>query len=273
MTREEALHLLKEAGIPNAATDVRRLYENSYLRMGEKIGKQDWEIPSDLTLSHFAQSIRQRLTGKPVSQIIGGRGFWKYWFQITPDVLDPRPETETLVEHALDRPFERVLDLGTGSGCILISLLKERPVARGLGTDISSKAIAVAEENAKFLHVSDRATFERSDWFDKVEGLFDLIISNPPYIAASEMSALQPEVRNHEPRSALTDEADGLTAYRIIAQQASNHLLPGGRLLLEIGPTQAEEVVTFVRDAGFENITVHQDLDGRDRCIEAGAEN
>ena len=213
----------------------------------------------------------RRARREPFSHISGRRLFYKSSFTVTPDVLDPRPETETLVELALTEPFTRVLDLGTGSGCILISLLADRPKARGVGTDVSEKAVLVAGENAERLGVADRITLPLSEWYDDIGGRFDLIVSNPPYIAADEMDCLQPEVKDWEPREALTDEGDGLAAYRAIAAGAPNHLTPAGRLLVEIGPTQAEAVTAIFRASGLEDVAVHPDLDGRDRVVSARA--
>ncbi|MCG6883789.1 MAG: peptide chain release factor N(5)-glutamine methyltransferase [Silicimonas sp.] len=251
MTRKELLEKLAAAGVPDPAGDLRRL-ERAYSDPGA-----------------LAEAVARRADRVPVSQIVGRRAFWTSEFVVTPDVLDPRPETEVLVEQALSEPFSNVLDLGTGSGCILISLLQERPLAKGVGTDISEKAVLVAGENAARLGVADRLVLPVSDWFADVGGRFDLIVSNPPYIAVGEMAGLQPEVRDHEPRMALTDEGDGLGAYRAIAAGAPDHLVPGGRLLVEIGATQAVAVCGFFRSAGLEDILVHADLDGRVRVVSA----
>ncbi|SHL29917.1 [protein release factor]-glutamine N5-methyltransferase [Roseovarius marisflavi] len=211
--------------------------------------------------------IDQRAAGRPVSKILGYRDFWNHRFAVTEDVLDPRPDTETLVEAALAQPFERVLDLGTGSGCILLSLLAERPRTVGLGTDISEAALNVARQNAGALGVLARADFAISDWFAAVAGRFDLIVSNPPYIALAEIPGLAREVRMHDPRMALTDEGDGLAAYRAITAQAGHYLRPRGRILLEIGPTQGPEVAQLLSDAGFDGVEILPDLDSRDRVV------
>ena len=254
MTDHEAIAKLRAAGVADPARDVRRL--------------RRW-AENDAT---FEQAVADRARRVPLSQIVGTRAFWSSEFRVTSDVLDPRPETELLVELALAEPFSKVLDLGTGSGCILISLLQERPDARGVGTDISERAVLVAGENAALLGVADRITLPLSEWYDDIGGRYDLIVSNPPYIAVDEMAGLQPEVRDHEPREALTDEADGLSAYRAIAAGALDHLAPGGRLLVEIGPTQAEAVLEIFAAAGLEELAVHPDLDGRDRVISARAQ-
>ncbi|RVT84095.1 peptide chain release factor N(5)-glutamine methyltransferase [Rhodobacteraceae bacterium CCMM004] len=220
-------------------------------------------------VARFRAALARRAAREPVARILGRRGFWGREFAVTPDVLDPRPETETLVALALERPFARVLDLGTGSGCILVSLLAERPKARGVGTDVSDAALAVAARNAEAMGVADRAELLCADWFEGVPGRFDLIVSNPPYIAADEMAGLMPEVRDHEPHAALTPGGDGLGAYRAIAAGLDARLHPGGRVLLEIGPTQAAAVSDLLRAGGLGDIGVHLDLDGRDRVVSA----
>lgn len=254
MTRNEARAFLAAAGVPDPATDARRLWD---------FATGDVEL--------YRDAVARRAKRVPVSQITGRRAFWTSEFRVTPDVLDPRPETEALICLALTEPFTRVLDLGTGSGCILLSLLKERPTATGVGTDISAAAVLVAGENAERMGVTKRVVLPLSNWFDDVGGQFDLIVSNPPYIAAEEMAGLAPEVRDHEPRAALTDEGDGLTAYRKIAAGAPDHLKPGGRLIVEIGPTQAAAVKALFAAAGLEDAAVHPDLDGRDRVVSAKA--
>ncbi|MBQ2263383.1 MAG: peptide chain release factor N(5)-glutamine methyltransferase [Loktanella sp.] len=215
----------------------------------------------------FADMVAQRAARVPLSHLLGYRDFYNHRFVVTADVLDPRPDTESIVIAALEQPFAQVLDLGTGSGCILLSLLAEQPQARGLGVDISEAALAVAARNSAALGLDQRADLRLSDWFSKVTGQFDLIISNPPYIAADEMSGLQPEVRLHEPAGALTDHGDGLSCYRIIAAGAPAHLAKGGRLMVEIGPTQARAVSAMFSAAGFTDLAVINDLDGRNRGI------
>lgn len=217
----------------------------------------------------FAAMVERRARREPVSHILGRRAFWRHNFLVTAEVLDPRPETETLVQAALAAPFGRVLDLGTGSGCILLSLLAERTAATGLGTDLSVAALAVARRNAAATGVGARAAFLLSDWLERVEGSFDLIVSNPPYVAAAEMPGLAPEVRDWEPHLALTPGGDGLDAYRAIVRDAPGHLAPGGRLIVEIGPTQAAAVSALFARAGLAAVSTLRDLDGRDRVIVA----
>ena len=185
---------------------------------------------------------------------------------MTPDVLDPRPETETLIEVALSEPFEALLDLGVGSGCILLTLMAERPGIRGTGTDMSEAALAVARQTASEFGL--RPTLRHARWFDGLEGRWDLIVSNPPYIAEAELQTLEPELA-WEPRQALCAGGDGLSAYRCIASNAGEHLEPGGRLLLEIGAEQGRAVTHLLAQAGLCGISVVPDLDGRDRLVTA----
>ncbi len=247
----EGAAILADAGIPDAVREARVI--------SRTVKQED--------TATFMVRIRLRATRVPLSHVLGYRDFYEHRFAVSKDVLDPRPDTEALIIAALEAPFERVLDLGTGSGCILLSLLSTQKSAQGIGTDISDAALAVATRNRTQLDLAGRASFSKSDWFEAVEGTFDLIVSNPPYIAAAEMDDLQPEVRLHEPRIALTDEADGLTCYRKITAEAPNYLKPNGRLMFEIGPTQAAAVQAMMQDAGLERIRVVPDLDGRDRVV------
>jgi len=218
---------------------------------------------NEQTFLYFAS---QRAKGKPISHILGKRLFYGRNFVVTPDVLDPRGDTETLIEAALAVPFQDVLDLGTGSGCIVVTLLAERQDAVGIATDISKDALRIAESNARAHGVLDRCAFERSNWFEVVGGTYDLIVSNPPYIARDEMSGLAPEL-SFEPRMALTDEGDGLSCYRIIVAGAPAVLSPNGWLMVEIGPTQGPAVVDMFTAAGFKSVQVRTDLDGRNRVV------
>jgi release factor glutamine methyltransferase len=273
MTGNEALRAaiprLAEAGIPDAPRDARALLAYA---MGIAADRLTLHLPDAISPDQqaaFDAAVTRRLARQPVSQIIGQRLFWGRSFRVTPDTLDPRPETEILVQAALSEPFFRVLDLGTGTGCILLSCLADRPMATGLGTDIHPATLAVATENAASLGLSARARFQHSDWFADVPGRFDLILSNPPYIAADEMPDLSPEVRLWEPHRALTPGGDGLDPYRIIARGAPARLMPGGRLLVEIGPTQGQAVAALFAAQGLTNIHVLPDLDGRDRVVAA----
>ncbi|MDO5659109.1 MAG: peptide chain release factor N(5)-glutamine methyltransferase [Paracoccus sp. (in: a-proteobacteria)] len=262
---------LEAAGIEGAERDATLLFLEALQRViGPAVKRHHLAAhlsdPAPEGLEQvYTDMIKARAARQPVAQIIGRRAFWKHEFRVTPDVLDPRPDTETLIEAALDLPWSSLLDLGTGSGAILLSLLAERAGTRGLGVDLSPRALEVARDNAARLGIS--ADFAVSDWFGAVEGRFDLIVSNPPYIATHEMAGLAPEVRDHEPHMALTDGGDGLQAYRAIASGAGAHLRPGGAVLVEIGPTQADQVSALFRQAGFGETRVFDDLDSRPRVV------
>lgn len=229
--------------------------------------EHDREV-SDAEMELYEALIHRRLENEPVSRIIGRRMFWGRDFKITPEVLDPRPETEIIIAEALrgEAP-ERLLDLGTGSGILAVSLLAEWAGAEGTATDLSPGALKVARGNAETHGVAGRLRFVDADWFDGVEGMFDLIVANPPYIAEAEIAGLEPEVREHDPRIALTPGGDGLGAYRRIAQGIGPHLAPGGVLMVEIGPTQGAAVMALLEAAGLENVTLRPDMDGRARVV------
>jgi release factor glutamine methyltransferase len=262
---------LAGAGVPDAPRDARLLLAHAAGVAADRVALHLSDPLSDAVAARLAAAVEARAARQPVAQIIGQRQFWGRPFLVTPDVLDPRPDTEVLVDLALAQPFGSVLDLGTGSGCILISLLADRPGACGTGVDLSPAALAVAQRNAGDLGVAARAAFVLSDWFDAVRGQFDLIVSNPPYIAADEMAGLAPDVRDWEPHMALTPGGDGLAAYRRIAAGAGAHLAPGGRLMVEIGPTQGPAVSALFAAAGLRQVQVRPDLDGRDRVVLARA--
>lgn len=264
-----ALPRLRAAGVNEPARDARLLLAHALGIAPQRLLLHlDDPLPPEAA-ERFKAALLARERRQPVSQIIGTRLFWGHSFLVTPDVLDPRPETEILVAAALEEPFTRVLDLGTGSGAILLSLLAERPGASGLGVDLSGAALTVAKANAERLGLADRATFVQSDWFEQATGMFDLIVSNPPYISAAEMQSLAPETREWEPALALTPGGDGLYAYRRIAAGLRSCLRSGGRVMLEIGPTQAGDVCALLRAEGFERLGVLRDLDGRDRVVTA----
>ncbi|WP_422072971.1 peptide chain release factor N(5)-glutamine methyltransferase [Tranquillimonas rosea] len=273
MTGDEALRAaiprLRDAGIEGAPRDARWLLAHALGIEPGRVPLVSGDTLPEAAAQAFEAAVARRVARVPVSQITGRRAFYGRDFAVTSDTLDPRPETEQIVALALEAPFARVLDLGTGTGCLLLTLLAECPGATGLGTDLSGAACAVARRNAAALEVADRAGIVAGDWFAPVTGTFDLIVSNPPYIAAAEMPDLAPEVRDHDPRAALTDEADGLSAFRVIAAGAGAHLSPGGRLLVEIGAGQGAAVAALFRQAGLDAVAVHRDIDSRDRVVTA----
>ena len=268
-TMRQAVHRLKQSGVPDPARDVRMLLAEA---MGVGTDRLTLHLQDDVSaeqLKGFLASIDQRADRRPVSQILGRRQFYGRDFKVTSDVLDPRPETETLISEALRVPFKSILDLGTGSGCILLTLLAERQSAQGTGVDISSDALEIAGQNAENIGVVDRVEFKTSDWFSAVEGQYDLIVSNPPYIDEAEWESLDPEPRKWEPKHALTPGADGLEPYRIIASNARQYLVSNGRLMVEIGWKQGAQVAQIFQDAGLKDIRIVRDLDGRDRVVTA----
>jgi release factor glutamine methyltransferase len=223
-------------------------------------------------VDRFAVLVRRRTAREPVSRILGRREFWSLTLRVTPHVLDPRPDSETLVEAVLARIEDRdaalqVLDLGTGSGCLLLALLSELPRARGLGVDISPSALAAARENARILDLSPRAEFRRGDWAREIDGSWQVIVSNPPYIMESAIADLAPEVARYDPSMALSGGADGLAAYRSLVPQAARLLSPGGILALEVGAGQADEVEQLLGAAGLLGLCRARDLTGTDRCV------
>jgi len=253
----------------DAARDARVLLADA---LGIEMGRLTLILPDEISPEKqmiFQDFVIKRMARKPVSQIIGKRMFWGRDFFVNGDVLDPRPETETLINLALQgKQPDRLLDLGLGSGCILLTLLLEMDLPIGVGVDISDAAIAIAQKNANSLSLASRAKISRSDWFSEVDGQFDLIVSNPPYISYAEMAKLQPEVAKWEPKLALTPGCDGLGAYRIIATGLDQYLAPNGRALFEIGRDQGPGVCAIFQAAGFGDVQLHSDLSMFDRVVD-----
>lgn len=216
----------------------------------------------------------RRLAGEPVAYITGVQEFWGLEFKVSPDTLIPRADTETLVEVALaalkGRTAPHILDLGTGTGCILLSVVRDLPSARGVGVDKNDGAVGLARENAERLGLVSRTSFTASDWFSAVskpEGGFDAILSNPPYIPAADIDGLMPDVRDFEPMSALEGGADGLDPYRLICAESVHYLADDGLLAVEIGIGQDQDVAALFEHAGFNGIEAHKDLAGISRVI------
>jgi release factor glutamine methyltransferase len=236
--------------------------------------------PAPPAVAAALRSLAARRVGRePMAYILGEREFWGLPFKVSPAVLVPRPDSETVIEAALAllpdraRPW-RIVDLGTGSGCLLLTLLREFPNARGLGMDASVEALGVAHANAQTLRVTDRAElvagdWRQADWADRLGGPFDLLVSNPPYIAAGAIDGLMPEVARFEPRLALDGGPDGLVAYRTIAAAAPKLVTPGGRLLVEIGEGQAPEITRLFASAGLAVGALFKDLGGIERVVSA----
>ena len=221
-------------------------------------------------VAEYESVLNKRAEHVPLQYITGEQEFMGIPFHVNDAVLIPRQDTETLVEQALKvvRPGMKVLDMCTGSGCILISILKNIVDVEGFGYDISKQAINVAKENAKLNNVN--ATFERSDLFEDVAERFDVIVSNPPYIPTDVIGGLMPEVAVYEPMQALDGKEDGLHFYRRIIDKAADYLNPDGKLLFEIGHDQGESVSALMKEAGFKDVTVVKDLAGNDRVVTGG---
>ncbi len=260
---------LRAAGVPDPARDARLLLAHAARVDAARVTLIAPDDISPEIAERYDQLVALRAVRVPVSQLIGERAFYGRNFKITREVLDPRPETETLIEAALAEPFSRVLDLGAGSGAILVTLLAERTSASGVGVDLSEAACLQSAANAAMHEVAGRTDIKQSDWFDAVEGRFDLIVSNPPYLTADEFEQAAPELKEHEPRKALTDDADGLSAYRIIAAEAAGYLYEGGRVLVEIGWQQGAAVQKIFEGAAWGQVQVLPDLDGRPRVVAA----
>ena len=268
----QAAGRLREAGIENAMGDARVLVAAAAgLSREDMLRDPHLDLAADRA-SAFADMVERRAAREPVSRILGVREFHSLTFALGPDTLDPRPDSETVVEAALawaagrDAPLH-ILDVGTGTGCLLLSLLHDLPRATGVGTDISAGAVATAEENARRLGLADRARFAVCDWTDGVDGPFDLVISNPPYIADEELARLEPEVAEYDPRAALSGGVDGLAAYRALAACLRPLMARGGRVFLEIGATQAEDVKAVFEAADFVFAGMETDLAGRARSL------
>lgn len=242
-----------------AVTDNPRLEARLLLAHALGLTQNDLirEPGREIDTTAFEPLLMRRTAREPLALIVGRREFWSMDFLVSPATLIPRPDSETLIEAALAAfanrpPPRRIVDLGTGTGCLLLALLKEFPSSFGIGLDIAIDAASLAKANATRLGLANRAAFVTGNWTDALSGRFDLIISNPPYIPASDIATLMPEVARHEPRRALDGGADGYDAYRTILPKIRNHLAPDGAAVLELGQGQADLVCGLARESGFE---------------------
>lgn len=266
---------LKAAGIDSPSIDARLLVEAATGASRMDILTDPYRVVTADQASALDSFVERRLKREPVSRILGRKGFWKIMLNVTPDVLSPRPDTETILDIATlafnkAQPFN-MIDLGTGSGAILLAVLSERPAAVGVGTDISSEALAVARENAANLELDNRASFLRTEWAAGfADHSFDFVASNPPYIPSGDIPGLDPEVRDHDPILALDGGPDGLQAYRDLAPEIMRILKPGGTFAVEIGFDQGPQVKALFEEAGFGNVIIVKDLGDRHRVVTNG---
>jgi len=269
---------LAEAGVATARLDARLMVEMVLgLDSAALLSRRD-EAADPLAARRVAELVERRARREPMSHILGTREFWSLPFRVTAATLTPRPDSETLVEAALAWAAARdhgggagldVLDLGTGTGCLLLALLSEWPAASGVGVDISPAALEVARGNAHALGLAGRARFVGGDWARDLDGRFPVIVVNPPYIAEGEVAKLEPEVALYEPPLALAGGADGLAAYRVLAPQVFRLLADNGAAFLEIGQGQGTAVRAILAGAGLRVTTAADDLGGIERCLVA----
>jgi release factor glutamine methyltransferase len=262
---------LAAAGIGTAALDARLLLQAALGASHEEIVADPSRVASHTEQQRFLAMVARRSRLEPVSRILGEREFFGRSFLLSPSTLDPRPETELLVEEGLaqlprDVPA-RILDLGTGSGAIVISLLAEREGWTGVATDLAAGALETTRRNAERHQVGERIELVQGSWFQGVRGVFDLIVSNPPYIAHGDIATLDVAVRDHDPHLALDGGPDGLESYRRIAEQAGRHLSRRGAIAVEIGQGQETEIVNIFLDRGLAPLAARKDLAGIVRVV------
>ena len=267
-----ATALLRDAGVDGAPTDARLLIAAAAgLSREDMLRDPELEIGPDQK-TRVDSMIHRRADREPVSRILGKREFHSLSFEVTSATLDPRPDSEVIVEAAIDyaRRIDgkpSILDVGTGTGCLLLSVLQAVPEATGTGTDIDPDAVAVARRNADALGCTARVRFQTGDWLSGISGRYDIVVSNPPYIRSADIADLAPEVSRYDPRKALDGGADGLDAYRVLADQAPEILADSGAVLMEIGAGQADDVTGLFTAAGWQPLETLTDLAGHSRCL------
>lgn len=266
---------LQAAGIERPAREARLLLGHASGLGATRIMAYPEQIIDPAAAETFERLVDRRVQREPIARILGRREFWSLDFTVTPATLDPRPDSETLVEAALDRIPDRksllnIIDFGTGTGCLLLALLSELPNAQGIGVDRSEAAARVAAGNARRLGFAQRARFVVGDWASALAGTVDLIVANPPYIPAGDIAGLEPEVRDHDPLTALAGGADGLDPYRLLAPETARLLRPGGHVAFEVGQGQADDVTGFGIAAGLVLLEQRADLGGIQRAVVFG---
>ena len=266
---------LQAAGIEAPTREARLLLGHASGLTPTRIMAYPEHAIDAATVAAFQHLVARRVAREPVARILGSREFWSLNFTVTPATLDPRPDSETIVEAALECLADKksklsIIDFGTGTGCLLLALLSELPNATGLGVDRSEAAARVAAGNARQLGFADRARFIVGDWANALAGPVDLIVSNPPYIPAGDIAGLEPEVREHDPLTALVGGADGLDPYRLLAPETARLLRPGGHVVFEVGQGQADDVARFGQAAGLVLREQRVDLGGIPRAVVLG---
>lgn len=269
---KDAALRLKKVGVKTSLLDSRLLLQHVLKITYEDLLVSAKRLVTDEENERFEKLLSRRLLREPISKILQYKDFWKCRFKTTTATLDPRPETETLIESVLaeyvDKNRElKILDLGTGTGCLLITLLKEYPNAKGLGVDASMEALKVAGENAAALEVTERANFVKGNWLKGVEGQFDIIVSNPPYIKTKQINHLSEEVRLFDPLSALDGGEEGLDCYKEITENLSKVMDKHAKVFFEIGKWQENDVTNIIKNNGFEINEVRKDILGIPRII------
>ena len=269
---KEAVLLMKAAGVDTPVLDGRLIVQHALGISWDTLYLKDDQPLEPHEKVRLESELARRAAHEPVSRIVGRRHFWTLDLAVSPDTLDPRPDTESVVESVVQaipdraQPL-RILDLGTGTGAILLALLAEYPNATGLGIDRSDAALAVARTNADSHGLSPRVTFSSGNWTEGVEGPFDVIVSNPPYIESGHLPGLPPEVREHDPVMALDGGTDGLDAYRAIIPAIPALLGPGGFAVFEIGEGQGDAVTRIARQHGLAPAGTRKDLGGIERAL------
>ena len=262
---------LFDSGIETSSLDSRIILKEVFCFDEKELILNSQLIVPDNKINEVDKILSRRVSGEPVSKIFGKRDFYKSTFLISKDVLDPRPETELIIEIAnnfiLDKGYKNFIDLGTGSGCIILSILKDNKNLSALGIDISNKAINIAQKNCSNLNLEKQATFLVSNWLSKVSGSYDLIISNPPYIPSKDIDTLLDNVKNYDPLISLDGGDDGLKCYREIAEDINRIISKKGRIILEIGFNQAINVIKIFESKGFMFLNKYTDINGLDRIL------
>lgn len=269
---DDACRRMTAVGIEAPRLDARLLLALALKAPEDRFyGREDDLLNPDASAA-FDELVARRCQREPVSRIVGRRGFWTLDLELNEASLDPRPDSEALIEAVLEHVAPRqtslrVLDLGTGTGCLLLAVLAEFPNATGLGVDLSSACVALAGRNARRNHLESRAEFQSGDWMADIYTIFDVIICNPPYIPAGQISTLAPEVAVYEPRLALDGGVDGLDCYRRLAVGFSDVLSENGLIFLEVGHDQQASVIEVMQQGGCRTVAVRSDLAGHDRCL------